>query len=305
MYDKIIEASLEKNIRFALTSGRRLQSIWQEGGKTRFRTAPADDPNSSDSTPQTTDYAFMAMPTHALKSVAHGTESEDMANKLDFMNNDTVANYLDSVIEQPSVKIGMFFTTPWWKESKYPPRLEHGGVGPTITDLPLRQVYYFGNNATSEDNDTAIYGLQAAYNDMRNTYFWKEMTLDLFEKQTSQGNEDDDILKGPVPVPKSLEKMVLKQLSEIHFGNDDFSHNIPPPLETVIANWGLKPFGAGYHHWSAHYNVCEVMQNIRFPAKVAGGSDSVFIVGSAYSNDQGWVEGAFCTAESILVEKLG
>ena len=31
----------------------------------------------------------------------------------------------------------------------------------------------------------------------------------------------------------------------------------------------------------------------------------VFIVGEAFSNDQGWVEGAFCTAESVLVDFLG
>jgi hypothetical protein len=31
----------------------------------------------------------------------------------------------------------------------------------------------------------------------------------------------------------------------------------------------------------------------------------IFIVGEAYSNDQGWVEGAHCTAESVLNDFLG
>ena len=31
----------------------------------------------------------------------------------------------------------------------------------------------------------------------------------------------------------------------------------------------------------------------------------VYIVGAAFSNDQAWVEGAFCTAESVLHDFLG
>jgi hypothetical protein len=42
---------------------------------------------------------------------------------------------------------------------------------------------------------------------------------------------------------------------------------------------------------------------------VAGKESNIFIIGSTYSNDQAWVEGAFCTAESVLndffnIEKL-
>jgi hypothetical protein len=48
------------------------------------------------------------------------------------------------------------------------------------------------------------------------------------------------------------------------------------------------------------------MKWIRAPTVMAGApTPNVFIVGEAFSNDQGWVEGAFCTAESVLVDFLG
>jgi hypothetical protein len=71
-------------------------------------------------------------------------------------------------------------------------------------------------------------------------------------------------------------------------------------------DFSLNPFGAGYHAWAAHYDICHVMQMIRKPTQLLGGVDApLFITGSAFSNDQAWVEGAFCTAESVLNDFLG
>jgi hypothetical protein len=38
---------------------------------------------------------------------------------------------------------------------------------------------------------------------------------------------------------------------------------------------------------------------------IDGADADIFIVGEAYSNDQAWVEGAFCTAESVLNDFFG
>jgi hypothetical protein len=49
-------------------------------------------------------------------------------------------------------------------------------------------------------------------------------------------------------------------------------------------------------------------QKIRKPTLLAddvGVDADIFIVGSAYSDDQAWVEGAFCTAESVLNDFFG
>jgi hypothetical protein len=49
-----------------------------------------------------------------------------------------------------------------------------------------------------------------------------------------------------------------------------------------------------------------VQQKIRKPSQLIDGANAdIFIVGETYSNDQAWVEGAFCTAESVLNDFFG
>jgi len=81
---------------------------------------------------------------------------------------------------------------------------------------------------------------------------------------------------------------------------------MPEPKEAAYMDWSLPPFNAGYHAYAAHYNICDVQQKIRKPSQLIKGADAdIFIVGEAYSNDQAWVEGAFCTAESVLNDFFG
>jgi hypothetical protein len=107
-------------------------------------------------------------------------------------------------------------------------------------------------------------------------------------------------------VPDRMVKMLRKQLAAVHFGPQSDYSAVPEPLEARYMDWSLPPFNAGYHAYAAHYNVCDVQQKIRKPSQLIDGADAdIFIVGEAYSNDQAWVEGAFCTAESVLNDFFG
>lgn len=100
--------------------------------------------------------------------------------------------------------------------------------------------------------------------------------------------------------------MLRRQLAELHFGPSASYLQVPPPLEACYMDWSLPPFNAGYHAWAAHFDIAEVQQNIRKPSQLIEGADaSIFIVGEAYSNDQACVEGAYCTAESVLNDYFG
>jgi hypothetical protein len=100
-------------------------------------------------------------------------------------------------------------------------------------------------------------------------------------------------------------RMVRLELAKVHYGDPNAAGQIPEPLEAKYMDFSLNPFGAGYHAWAAHYDICDVMQKIRKPSALLQGVDvPLFIIGSAFSNDQAWVEGAFCTAESVLKEFL-
>jgi len=173
-------------------------------------------------------------------------------------------------------------------------------IGPSVTDTPIRQVVYFGNNAQDQSGEP-IYGILASYDDETFTTFWQELELGPNEQRHIPLEEDFQTLQGPRKVPPKMVKMLRKQLAEIHFGpNSDYSY-VPEPKESAYMDWSLPPFNAGYHAWAAHYDIADVQQKIRKPSQLIDGADAdIFIVGEAYSNDQAWVEGAYCTAESVL-----
>lgn len=309
LYRQARAAAAEAGVVFTLRARTRLHSIWLEGEVVHYHVATADDPDVPDGDASTTDHAFLAMPRHSVELVARATRYHAVEGRTDFLNALAVRNDLGSVIEQPSYKVAMFFDRPWWEDARHAPDLVNDGVraqvfGPTITDLPLRQVYYFGDN--SRAGDGKAYGLLASYDDMTFVRFWKELELDVTERRTIPESLDDQALAGGAPAPPVMVRMLMQELERVHFDAADGSGSIPAPIETAFMDWGNLPFGAGYHAWAAHHDISAVMDRIRTPAALAGVRDApVYLVGSAYSNDQAWVEGAFCTAESVLHGHLG
>jgi hypothetical protein len=178
-------------------------------------------------------------------------------------------------------------------------------IGPSATDTPMRMVVYFGNNALDQ-KQKPVYGILASYDDEDNTTFWQELELGTEKDRKIPISEDVQPLDGPREVPEKMEKMLRKMLAEMHFGPNSNYSNIPKPLVSKYMDWSLPPFNAGYHQWAAHFDIGEVQRKIRKPSQYIPGKDAnIFIVGEAYSNDQAWVEGAYCTAESVLNDFFG
>jgi len=178
-------------------------------------------------------------------------------------------------------------------------------IGPSITDTPIRQVVYFGNNAT-ENHTKPIYGILASYDDEQFTSFWEELEYCNNGAEKVPFSENYQPLNGPKKATDVMIKMLRQQLAALHVGPQADYSVVPEPLECKYMDWSLPPFNAGYHAYAAHYDVCDVQQKIRKPSQLIDGADAnIFIVGEAYSNDQAWVEGAFCTAESVLNDFFG
>lgn len=178
-------------------------------------------------------------------------------------------------------------------------------IGPSITDTPIRQVVYFGNNALDQ-NAKPIYGILASYDDEQYTSFWEELEYEIDKTQKEPFADNTQTLKGPKKAPPLMVKMLRQQLAALHFGPQAGYSFVPEPLETKYMDWSLPPFNAGYHAYAAHYDVGDVQRMIRKPSQLLFEQDAdIFIVGEAYSNDQAWVEGAFCTAESVLNDFFG
>lgn len=375
LFDAVVKLAKEKGVNFVYAPNARLHSILEIDNIIHYTLATRENPTKK-SASKTTDAAWLAMPRSAIDMVAQATRYEDHKG-LDVLNHQKVQLYLESVLMEPSYKVGMFFDTQWWLDTnntalQYPPQLasyevtqkgldqlkkkgfsekylkemkddsaifetpyapaaafiaavekciqEHltykqeeqlleaalcNTIGPSITDMPIRQVVYFGNNAPKAD-EKPVYGLLASYDDEMYTSFWRELEQGPNTNRKIPVSQDTQPLEGPRKAPAAMVKMLRQQLAAVHFGPESDYSAVPEPLETTYMDWSLPPFNAGYHAFAAHYNICDVQQKIRKPSQLIDGADAnIFIVGEAYSNDQAWVEGAFCTAESVLNDFFG
>jgi monomeric sarcosine oxidase len=208
-----------------------------------------------------------------------------------FFNTETqqkLHNNLASVIPEPSVKILLGFEEPWWKEGL------GAMAGESITDLPIRQCYYFG---VDPKNSHSLF--LASYNDMRTTTFWQALEEgEKFQtRETKLVAAKNTIYPNYEHASKVMVKEAMSQVRELHGPNIE----VPEPYTSAFKDWTKDPYGGGYHAWKNSYKVWEVMPYIRQPQK----DERIFIVGEAYSDQQGWVEGAFCVTEHIMREKYG
>lgn len=306
LFQAIMTLADKNGIKFRFTPNTRLQSIVVREGVIHYRLATRAEPwRVSES--HTTQAAWLAMPRHAIELVAQGSRYTGSDEVLDVLNAQKVRLYLEAAVMQPSYKVGMFFDSPWWLTAQYPPKIvgdaaERDTIGPSITDTPIRMVVYFGNNANAQAPDKKpVYGILASYDDEAFTTFWQELEIGPNREREQPRSEDIQTLDGPREVPPRMVKMLRRQLAELHFGPNANYSSVPEPIESRYMDWSLPPFAAGYHAWAAHYDIADVQEKIRKPSQLVEGADAdIFIVGEAYSNDQAWVEGAYCTAESVL-----
>ena len=195
---------------------------------------------------------------------------------------------IESVMMEPSYKILLGFEYPWWRDLG---EMIHGH---SITDLPMRQCYYFGTDPS--DGHSLLLG---SYNDMTTVHFWEGLSKhpELFQVRITDPAEAEGLKAiAHVQATRIMVNEIMHQLKEVHN-----SKNIPDPYVTWYKDWTRDPFGAGYHAWKAGYSVKDVMSFMRRPMI----KENVFICGEAYSAQQGWVEGALCVAEKMLQEHFG
>jgi hypothetical protein len=377
LFEEVEKLAKQKGITLNYYPNIRLRSIVHTKSGVNFTTATRKDPDAL-AERKKCDAAFLAMPRAAIELVAQASRYSD-AEGVDVLNHEKVQLYLESVLMEPSYKIGMFFDTPWWRVTEagsptYPAKItsyfltqegieklkkenfpskylkeiekaknpviiantfndkasfiaavenaiqerltfkeekqiaaiaELDTIGPSITDMPIRQVVYFGDNAR-DGKGKKVYGILASYDDIQYATFWKPLELGPNATREIPESRDCQPLEGPREATPVMVKMLRSQLASLHFGPQaDYSY-VPEPLETKYMDWSLPPFNAGYHAYKSHYNLGDVQRKIRKPSQLVPNTDSeIFIVGETYSNDQAWVEGAFCTAESVLNDFFG
>jgi monoamine oxidase len=216
-----------------------------------------------------------------------------------------------SVTPRPLFKFFTTYSNPWWLAAGY---AQPGGTfrpvqaGRTVTDLPVRQVY----NWPKDDGTPATDGpamLLASYDDGTNIGFWDGLRPRRRQawqagKEVAQLDDpflgDDDGQDSNLEwyrhrAPRRMVAEVARQLGTVH----GLSHT-PEVRNAAFRDWGDDPFGGGWNSWNIGVKSWQVKHQIIQPLD----QRALYICGEAYSDAQGWVEGALQTAD-LLLEKFG
>ncbi len=275
----------------------------------------------------TADRVVLALPRLALEKLYIGS---DLANKLPEDDAKRLWNNLQATTDQPLLKINLYYDKAWWGNdlTGEPPV----SFGPNFSDLPTGSVYPFYaiseelsaaaeyqawlvkyDKAPSKEGaknlkkyDCEKYEKPAAltiYCDYLNINFWRALQ-DMDEKFTSPLQEEHS--KPPQTIyPAS--KAVVSAATEL-FKKLFNTHYVPEPAMTSARIWagstriGAPPeqqVGFGVHQWGLHADDREVIAALVEPMP------NVFTCGEAFSDYQGWVEGALRSADLVLQQGSG
>jgi len=231
----------------------------------------------------------LAMPQRALQIVAERTP---------VLQTDPVQDLLKSVAPMPAYKALVAYHTPWWQQLGIT-------AGRSTTDLPIRQVYYMDTATMPKGNTNSL--MLATYADGRTDTFWSPLW---------QG--DKAAKKFPLRA-SAIGRLALHSLSQRQIAAlapKDFTetlhaltaqmHQLPPsaipePYVAMARDWTADPFGAGWHFWRAGIKVWDRLPRLRQPIDGL----PVHICGEAFTNQQGWVEGALVSAEHVARKHFG
>jgi hypothetical protein len=200
-------------------------------------------------------------------------------------------------------------------------------AGRSLTDLPLRQCYYWPTGASTPQRRSP--GLVMAYDDLLNVSFWSGLDLrrevhkaglsvaspyqpphrrqdwPLYARTTAM----DAVAATADPFAERLQRnwhehsateMMVRELHRqlmLMHGVD----TAPEPCDAAYMDWSRDPYGGGVHFWNVNYESDKMVGVMSQPVD----GFPCYICGEAYSTKQTWVEGALQTAEIVLRARLG
>jgi monoamine oxidase len=207
-------------------------------------------------TPVVADKVVLAMPKAPLDELVYNSP---------FLQGTTLDKNLGKVTPIKMSRIFMTFPRAWWNDQ---------GIqgGRSLTDLPVNQVYYYG-----QDGDVRPY-VQAYVDGDK---------ADYLEGLQNPGNPG---VGEKLCVTPQLAAELHSELEELH------GRQIPAPDGFLYKCWGDKFFGGATHAWNKGSNPVQTSQQMIAPLD----GMPLYVCGEAFSLKQGWIEGALQTSEQVL-----
>ena len=193
----------------------------------------------------------------------------------------------NAVVDIPAIKTHFSYSNAWWSSMSI-------DQGEARTDQEMRQCLYMGSDGHREGcKETSAAGpalLLASYTDSDASDFWRSFAGADIDPDDLQGPDEINLRCG-----KAHRLALMDQLNHLH-GRD-----LPQPLWVSSCDWVRQPSGVATHAWRSGINSTRELPRIRHPQ-----SDlSLHLCGEAFSQEQGWVNGALRSAEAVLQSKFG
>jgi hypothetical protein len=248
-------------------------------------------------------------------------------NRLEPAASQKLWDTLQTASNQPLLKINLYYDTAWWSSDiSGQPSVE---FGPNFADLPTGSVYPFysineqvvagleyqervahptpDTQKKLDDISNSKYKKAAAltiYCDYLNINFWSGLQSNgaMFDSPMQQKYNNTDP-QTVFPASKSVVREATKFFKQIFN-----THYVPDPVMTSARIWegsvefDIKPsqqFGYGVHQWAIGADDRQVMKDLVEPMP------KLYTCGEAFSDYQGWVEGALRSADLVMKQGFG
>jgi len=227
---------------------------------------------------------ILAMPQRALELITPGSV---------ILSDPGVQQLLSSVHTLPVLKLFLAYSSAWWTENNVAPVF-----GRSVTDIPVRTIYYWGVEGDPVDPENTNALLMASYTDALELEFWEGLRHGPL--YPGQPNPYIDRHPGSPDWQQQIATTAMvteatRQLATVHS-----TLTVPLPYTASFKDWRDDPYGGAMHAWNVGARSDSVIDQVLQPRPGA----SLFICGEAFARKQGWAQGALTAAEAV-VQKLG
>jgi hypothetical protein len=187
----------------------------------------------------------------------------------------------------------MYFDNAWWRDGST--NRAPIADGPSFTDLPADSFYVFDPIAGTSATGPAALTL---YCDFDNADFWQELQ-EIGPAFTSplQQHYDSEVPQVLFAASQAVVDEMRRQLQDVFA-----TFTVPQPVLTSYRRWGdSEYFGYAYHQWARGADDRAVIPQLARPYEKL----AVYTCGEAYSDQQGWVNGALRSADIVLTTYFG
>jgi monoamine oxidase len=215
-----------------------------------------------------------------------------------------ISEQLDSVNGFPMLKIFIVTDKPWWDYDQAPQQYANC--------MPTREIHYFRRDPNADHDG---HGMILLYMDRPNTEFWKHYVNEPKKHDRAEIDQNSAIIDAfSLYVARDVHRVVnspdnsnaglhlTDQARELfsHQSVNESSSYIKNSIRTYgIRDWAQAPYGAANHGWQPGVRSWRVMETFK-AFDFGSGAKNIHIVGEAYSDYQGFIEGALNTCELAL-----